>query len=167
DGSSWVQEHAEDVPSIPLEEVAFGDDARLEPTLGLMHRGLDLERGPLVGAAVLRVGNGPARLALVAHHLVVDAVSWGILLEDLFTAYEQIARGDAPALPPKTTSFQHWSQRLAAWAETPDARAEIDAWLATADREASHEIPLQDAGVPDTVGDASTIAAWLEVPETE
>jgi amino acid adenylation domain-containing protein/non-ribosomal peptide synthase protein (TIGR01720 family) len=167
EASSWVQEHAEPASAIPLDEVTLAEGARLEPVLAEMHRALDLEKGPVVRAAVLRLGPASARLALVAHHLVVDAVSWGILLEDLFTAYQQIAEGGAATLPPKTTSFQHWAQRLAAWAETPDARAELDAWLAAADRDGSHEIPLQDPGAADTVADASTIATWLEAPDTE
>ena len=54
------------------------------------------------------------RLLLVVHHLVVDGVSWRILLEDLETAY----RGAAVARA-KTTSFRDWALRLA---EPPDRR---------------------------------------------
>ena len=38
---------------------------------------------------------GAQRLLIVVHHLAVDAVSWRILLEDLWRAYAQLARGEA------------------------------------------------------------------------
>jgi len=34
------------------------------------------------------------------------------LLEDFQTAYEQVSRGEAIHLPPKTTSFKQWAERL-------------------------------------------------------
>jgi len=53
----------------------------------------------------------PRRLLLIIHHLVVDGVSWRILLEDLQTAYQQLSRKETMQLPAKT-SFQHWSYRV-------------------------------------------------------
>ncbi|MEU1026335.1 AMP-binding protein, partial [Streptomyces sp. NPDC005904] len=46
--------------------------------------GFDLAGGPLLRAALCRPGDGGRPvLLLVAHHLVVDAVSWRLILEDL------------------------------------------------------------------------------------
>ena len=57
---------------------------------------LDLEHGPLLRAVLLEPGGGrPPRLLLSVHHLVVDVVSWRILLEDLQAACEQLERGEA------------------------------------------------------------------------
>jgi amino acid adenylation domain-containing protein/non-ribosomal peptide synthase protein (TIGR01720 family) len=164
EGGQWSQHHVAPA-GIPLEELAA--DGGLEPALARLHRGLDLEQGPVLRAALLHLGKDAARLALIAHHLVVDAVSWGVLLEDLLTAYDQLARGGSAALPPKTTSFQQWSRRLEQYADTPDARAELDAWLAAADRDASHEFPLNDASAPDTVGEAASITTWLEEDQAQ
>ena len=166
-GSIWTQHHAATAASIPLADTEVGAGGSLEATLAALHRGLDLERGPLVRAAVVRLGPAAARLALVAHHLVMDAVSWGILIEDLLTAYQQLVDGGAVRLPPKTTSFQHWSRRLAAYADTPDACAELDAWLVADGRDGAYELPLHDAGTPDTVGEASTLVTYLEIEETQ
>ncbi|WP_250635858.1 type I polyketide synthase [Myxococcus hansupus] len=56
--------------------------------------------GSLFQAAVLEWGPGlPSRLLLTVHHLVVDAVSWRILLEDLATVYAKLAAGAAVVLP--------------------------------------------------------------------
>ena len=62
---------------------------------------LDLRQG-LCCARLLRLGQGqPARLLLAIHHLVVDGVSWRVLLEDLETGLEQLGRGEAVAFAPQ------------------------------------------------------------------
>ncbi|QUQ65086.1 non-ribosomal peptide synthase/polyketide synthase [Kutzneria sp. CA-103260] len=76
-----------------------------------VHAGFDLTTGPLF-KAVLFTKDGRPWLFLAAHHVIVDGVSWRILLDDLDTAYRQAARGEEIDLGPKTTSFQEWSNRL-------------------------------------------------------
>ena len=51
-------------------------------------------------------------LLLTAHHLLVDAASWRILIEDLGTALSQISSGLAVELPGRTTSLHAWSSAL-------------------------------------------------------
>ncbi|MFI5910641.1 amino acid adenylation domain-containing protein [Dactylosporangium sp. NPDC051541] len=67
------------------------------------------------------------RLLLVAHHLVVDGVSWRIIAGDLATAWAQVARGERPELPPAGTSFRTWARGLTS--VEPDRSY----WLSTAD----------------------------------
>ena len=62
----------------------------------------------------------PGRLLLTIHHLSVDGVSWRILVPDLASAWQAVASGREPALPPRGTSFRRWAQRLAAHAQSPD-----------------------------------------------
>jgi hypothetical protein len=63
---------------------------------------LDLSAGPLLRVVWFDLGpSQPAKLLITLHHLIVDGVSWRILLEDLQT----LCAGSA--LPAKTTSFQH------------------------------------------------------------
>jgi len=86
-----------------------------------------------VGAALFALGGGRSALLLHAHHLVVDMVSWRILLDDLATAYGQLERGEAAALPAKTTSYRAWAEHLEAYAGTPGARRQLAAWTRIAD----------------------------------
>ncbi|MGW5532275.1 amino acid adenylation domain-containing protein, partial [Streptomyces xanthochromogenes] len=77
----------------------------------------DLARGPLLRAVLHDRGTGHAPvLHLAVHHLVVDGVSWRVLLEDLDTAYR--ARRDGTdgtaALPAKSSPLRPWAPRLAA-----------------------------------------------------
>lgn len=74
---------------------------------------LNLTLGPLLRVVLFRFGGAsPERLLLVSHQLVVDSFSWHILVEDLETAYQQLARGETVQLPTKTTSFKTWAERL-------------------------------------------------------
>jgi non-ribosomal peptide synthase protein (TIGR01720 family) len=99
--------------------------AALEGAAAGLQASLDLERGPLVRAAAFHLGaDRPGRLLLIAHHLVVDGVSWRILLEDLAAAWE-----GAP-LPPRTTSFAEWAETLADHARRGAFDSEVDGWVA-------------------------------------
>ena len=89
-------------------------------------RSLDLERGELLRAVLATLPDGSQRLLLAIHHLVVDGVSWRILLEDLQSAYTQLAAGQVVNLPPKTSSTQAWAQRLQAHAA--DLQGELAYW---------------------------------------
>ncbi|MBW2535870.1 MAG: hypothetical protein JRI55_30535, partial [Deltaproteobacteria bacterium] len=55
-----------------------------------------------------RGSGSPALLLVIAHHLVMDVVSWGVLLEDLEVGYRQARAGEPVSLPPRTTSFRDW-----------------------------------------------------------
>jgi len=89
---------------------------------------LDLAAGPLVRGVWLELAGGERRWLLVVHHLVVDAVSWRVLLEDLETACGQLAAGEPLALPPKTTSYRHWAERLVEHATAAETLAELEWW---------------------------------------
>ena len=90
---------------------------------------LDLSRPPLLQMALFRHG-GTAKdeLLLVFHHLVVDGVSWRLLLEDLEVVCSQLGAGEAVSLRPKPTSYPSWAERLAEHARSPRARQEVDFW---------------------------------------
>ncbi len=65
----------------------------------------------------------PGRLLLVIHHLVVDGISWRILLEDCETLYGQWLAQQPLQLPDKSSSLQQWGAFLHEFSQT-DAVAE-------------------------------------------
>ncbi|WP_122372348.1 condensation domain-containing protein, partial [Pseudomonas savastanoi] len=91
-------------------------------------RSLDLKNGPLLRAVLIDLPQGEQRLLLVIHHLVVDGVSWRVLLEDLQQAYVAIATGQPLALATKTSSLQSWAEHLQAYAQSPALAQELDYW---------------------------------------
>ncbi len=66
-----------------------------------------LEKAPLL-RLVHFSGTKRDHLYVVAHHLIVDHVSWTFLLADLRSALEQAAAGGAVQLPRKSASYSSW-----------------------------------------------------------
>jgi len=135
------------------------DPARaLETRATELQASLNLATGDVFRVAYFDLGAERAgRLLLIVHHLVMDGVSWRIVLEDLLTAYER-----AP-LPRKTTSFQYWARRLNESAESDAVRAELPDWVETL-RDGA-ELPV-DAHGANTEASAQSVAVSLDADET-
>jgi amino acid adenylation domain-containing protein/non-ribosomal peptide synthase protein (TIGR01720 family) len=116
----------QDVSALPPDAL---DGVIIEAVAAARH-GLDIEHGPLLKVVVFDgVGDrGAARVLLLAHHLVIDAVSWWILVEDLNAACDALARGNPVRLPPKTTSVRRWAQALGEYAASAEAKATLPLW---------------------------------------
>ena len=116
----WVARHdAEIERSIAVESMdpsQLRDEAArrvaIEQRAALAQEQLDFEQGPLLRTVLFDCGLDGTRILLVVHHLVIDGVSWRLLLEDFLGACQAIAAGTAPKFPPKTTSFKAWADAL-------------------------------------------------------
>jgi amino acid adenylation domain-containing protein/non-ribosomal peptide synthase protein (TIGR01720 family) len=135
--ANWQQEIAGPGQStqllrFDLSAMAAADqDAALFANSARIQASLNLTEGPLLQVALFDLGaQRGTRLFITIHHLAVDGVSWRILLEDLLAAYTQLTSGQSVALPPKTTSFKAWAERLAAHARSDALRSELAHWLA-------------------------------------
>ncbi|MEU4091796.1 non-ribosomal peptide synthase/polyketide synthase [Streptomyces sp. NPDC026673] len=114
-------------------DVSGADDTALRQTIAARaataRAGLDPDNGAMVRAVWFDAGpGGPGRLLLLLHHLVVDGVTWRILLPDLETAWAAVAAGRAPELPPVDVSFRRWSELLTARAQDPSREDELPRW---------------------------------------
>ncbi|MBF8188608.1 amino acid adenylation domain-containing protein [Nonomuraea sp. K274] len=98
--------------------------------------GLAPRDGVMVRAVWLNAGQGgQSLLHVVAHHLVVDGVSWRVLAEDLAQAYES----GTPLV--RSASFRTWARGLRAL----DHRAELPYWRETLTGAAAWDLdPLLD-----------------------
>ncbi|MFJ4145436.1 amino acid adenylation domain-containing protein [Pseudomonas sp. NPDC089734] len=113
-----------------LWEHELNDLSRLTELADEAQRSLDLKNGPLLRAVLVNLPQGEQRLLLVIHHLVVDGVSWRVLLEDLQQAYVALNTGKALALPAKTSSIKSWAEQLHAYAQSPALEQELAYWQA-------------------------------------
>ncbi len=127
---------------------------------------LNLAEGPLLRVALFDLGPGKsARLLIIIHHLAVDGVSWRILLEDLQTCYQQLSRGEQMRLPPKTTSFKRWAERLVEYAQVSTVKEEQSYWLDAA-RTRTPQLPVDYPGGVNTEASAQSVVVSLSVEET-
>ncbi|MFH8989562.1 amino acid adenylation domain-containing protein [Streptomyces sp. NPDC017940] len=99
-----------DIPGADGAAVAWQEsDRALDECVALATEGLDPAGGVMLRAVWRRAAR---QLVLVAHHVVIDGVSWRVLMEDLATAWRQHAQGAPIELPPVGTSFRRWTQLL-------------------------------------------------------
>nr|CAD91212.1 putative non-ribosomal peptide synthetase, modules 4-6 [Nonomuraea gerenzanensis] len=128
---------------------------------------LDPSEGIMVRAVWVDAGDAePGRLALVVHHLVVDAVSWAILLSDLRAAYDEAVSGGTPVLEPAVTSYRQWARRLAGQALSESTVAEAGHWAGVLE---GGDLPLerhpgQSASWSRTLSDAQARNLVARVP---
>jgi non-ribosomal peptide synthase protein (TIGR01720 family) len=173
EGSDWHQEGPAEVPV----EVCFhqrdlsglSDDAvsaAIEACAEDAQAGLDLTRGPLVRLEHLDLGpQRPARLLWVIHHLIVDAVSWRILLEDLQSAYRQLEAEATVGLPPKTSSYQQWARRLIE-SSRAELRHDVDHWRQVL-AHPTVAVPLDLPDGANIYGSVRTVSLTLSEAETD
>ncbi|MFL6125113.1 amino acid adenylation domain-containing protein [Actinophytocola sp.] len=123
----------------------------------------DVSTGPLLRVALIDGGPGLVRLAVIAHHLVIDAVSWQIFFEDLQMAYRQARAGGPVSLPPTTTAPGEWAAALAT--ATGRAAADLDHWVAQSPADL-RDLPVDhDAGEP-RQGDRRVVEVVLDAERT-
>ncbi|MEY9895346.1 amino acid adenylation domain-containing protein/non-ribosomal peptide synthase protein (TIGR01720 family) [Catenulispora sp. MAP5-51] len=163
DGAGWCQ-HT--IPDGAGEGLIFehcdlsalepaSQDTAMDVVITRTHSSLRPDTGPL-GCAVL-FDLGPRRrprLFATVHHLVVDGVSWRVLLDELDRAYRQGVRGARVDLGPPPASFQDWAYRLRDHTAAGGFDGELDHWTRTAAR-VSAQVPLD----LDLVGTDSTDSA--------
>ena len=78
---------------------------------------------------LFEMGRGQKQRVLVlAHHLVVDGVSWRIVLEDLERGYGQVKRGEEVELGKKTSSFRQWAEQVKRYAGSEELKQEVEYW---------------------------------------
>ncbi|MGR4043979.1 condensation domain-containing protein, partial [Pseudomonas sp. 910_21] len=121
----WSAAFADADESVQLLWQANVVDAQaLQQFAGQAQRSLDLQAGPLLRGVLFTLADQSQRLLLIVHHLVVDGVSWRILLEDL-----QALLGNQ-ALPTKSSSTQAWAGQLQAYANSAALQQELAYWQA-------------------------------------
>lgn len=112
----WRQRITTDVRgSYRFKTHAISDQSRIEKRVQNSQKALDIQNGPLLAADWLTVGKSDKDVFvfITIHHLVVDVVSWGIILQDL---EDFLATGKIMA--PASLSFQTWSRKQSEQAQS-------------------------------------------------
>ena len=105
DNLQYIQEYQTD-QHYDLEEYEINDIDDINKISNKIQSSFNLDNGPLVKLAVFHMEN-IEYLLIVIHHLVVDGVSWRIILNDLESLKE-----DINANITEYTSFKNWVQEL-------------------------------------------------------
>lgn len=107
-----------------VREVPYGDtDARAE--LDAAADRLDPDAGVMAQFVWFTSDAEADRLLVVLHHLVMDGVSWRILVPDLISAWQRVREGRLPEPAGAGTSLRRWTHALTDEAAAPERVAEL------------------------------------------
>ncbi len=171
--SVWQQSYASSHDNIELKRVDLSPLPEIERKLAIesvaaeLEASLNLFEGPLVRFAFFDiVPQETSYLLIIIHHLVVDSVSWQILLEDLQTVYQQISQGKAMHLPDNTTSYMQWAQCLQEYAQSSEMMREQDYWLQEMQKPFS-SLPVDYSTGDNTIANVDIVSVCLNQQETK
>lgn len=102
--------------------------SKFESECNMLQSTINLSNGPLMRTALFKTSERML-LFITIHHLIVDAISWRILAEDISIAFDQISNGKPVVLPPKTASFKEWSETLKEYSNSEDVISEMPYWM--------------------------------------
>jgi len=105
------------------------DQAQVTDRLdALIAQPFDLQNGPLLRVALMRLDAQEHVLVLVQHHVVSDGHSMQIMVEELVQLYAAYAQGyeaQLPALPIQYADYALWQR---AWMEAGEQDRQLDYW---------------------------------------
>ncbi|KVQ66496.1 non-ribosomal peptide synthetase [Burkholderia territorii] len=165
DGHWHASDAAKPYDALPFVEVAAHDEADALARFDALQRRLDLGRGPLACACAARLPDGATRLYLAIHHVIVDGVSWRILLDDLDAAYRAACERAPVRLSQPGLRADAWAARLARAATEPASpfAAETAYWAQMAQGD---DLVPDHPDAPATNADAAVVVQTIDAALT-
>jgi len=132
--AGWHQEYGEgkgellveDLRELGAEELA----GRVTVVSQRYQESLSIGRGEVVRIVWMRMPEMERydRLLVVAHHLVVDGVSWRVVLEDVELLLSELSKGERVDLGKKSSSYREWYAALEKYGRSERARRQLGYW---------------------------------------
>jgi non-ribosomal peptide synthase protein (TIGR01720 family) len=108
------------------------------------------------------------KLVIIAHHLIIDAESWRILLEDLNLCLEASFKHQVPVLGHKTHSVKLWSERLEQLAKEPEWQNQLLYWQQQLqDVECSFPVDSESSNADNLSGSQQVFSQVFSVQQTQ
>jgi non-ribosomal peptide synthase protein (TIGR01720 family) len=165
--SSWQQIESNTNDTMVYEHINLSSVSKLESVIAELQSSLNLSERSLVKVALIELQfQKISYLLITIHPLLVDAVSWQVLLEDLQIAYQQTSQGKVIYLSEKTTSFKQWVQYIQEYAQSSEILQEQDYWLATLQKPFS-SLPVDYCESENRVTQADIVSVSLNSQETQ
>ena len=110
--------------------VLIEQENTIQKEIGRLHSRLDIEQGPVLKVAIFSGhSDGNQRLLILIHHLIVDGVSWRILLDNFCRLYHQMEEKKPLTLPLKTDTYKDWGKVLEKYLKTKHVQSHWNYWL--------------------------------------
>ncbi|MEL4897612.1 amino acid adenylation domain-containing protein [Crocosphaera sp. Alani8] len=166
DWEAMISDKDDPVPLNYFDLSGLGDqqqETAIAVTASQLQASLNISAGPLLRIALFELGNTRNnQLLIIIHHLVVDGVSWRILLDNFQTAYQQLTENQTIQLPFKTTSIKTWSETL----QTYDVEAEKEYWRQITSKTVV-SLPVDYIDGENTIATTEQVTVMLGKEDTE
>lgn len=114
----FIDEEASYEKYVDVNTFKVSGDKELTEVCSELQKSFSFQQGALFKVAVISMTDGEEYIFFVAHHVVIDGVSWRILLEDFIRLYQGLQRNETVALQAKTTSIQKWAEMISEYASS-------------------------------------------------
>ncbi|SDH74503.1 Phosphopantetheine attachment site, partial [Pedobacter terrae] len=121
----WAQQYTQKAPL--FSTFSIQDGKQIDQICSGLQKKIDIHNGPIGHFAFIQTPEEDShnRLFIVLHHLVVDGVSWRIIIEDLQDIIEK------RTTHPKTASVKTWVNHLEEYANDQRTLTHIPFWQKT------------------------------------
>lgn len=100
---------------------------------------INIENSSLFNVVMMDLEDDRQALLFTAHHLIVDGVSWRVILDDFITVLKQLDEGSEIRLPLKTHSYKDWAEALRTYSRN-DFSKEVDYWNSILNKEINYNV---------------------------
>ncbi|GLI08013.1 hypothetical protein YDYSG_40430 [Paenibacillus tyrfis] len=164
-GHTYVQRYRMDAV-VRLASHTIRETERPDPEIAAVcakwHGQLNYETGTLLRAGLIEGHpDGKIRLFLTVHHLVIDGVSWRILLQELYRLYH------GSELPPVPSPFKKWQAAITDYAQKEEQRDHIGYWSDVLTRSAAFQLPVDRCSDHRSSAESAELVATLSPSDTQ
>ncbi|SDL27683.1 condensation domain-containing protein [Kriegella aquimaris] len=111
------------------ERAAEEQQRRIDEVLATDQQNCRLEKGELFRAYYFECGDTqPNCVYLIAHHLIVDMISWNIIFSDFSNALQLLEQGQQIIFRQQTASIKTWGEHLTTLSNSDVFEKEIAYW---------------------------------------
>ncbi|WP_158447897.1 non-ribosomal peptide synthetase [Aquimarina longa] len=134
----WIQKyknHTGELEIVDLQNVDGDISDLITETCTSYQEGLELSTGEIFKVVLIKTPDTEEmnRLFIVAHHLVVDGVSWRIILDDFNTILETLEKEEKINLGVKGSSFREWVTEFRTYATHTSVLKQLPYWKSISD----------------------------------
>ncbi len=160
---SDVKIEAFDIPAGPGDNLA----GKIREIGEKIKSSFDIQGSLLIKPAIIEFDPAPHYLLITAHHLVIDGVSWRILLEDLYHLYRGFVKGEQVTLPDKSASLTDWLVSLQEYSHQEELTQEISYWQEIIRSDFSIEPAKVSQAGPGIIKDREKIGFEIDQEQTD
>jgi len=135
--NQWIQNYSEIEGVLEFVDINATDNnlEELIPEIcNSYQKSLNIQNGEVFKVIYIKTPDSETmnRLLIVAHHLVVDGISWRILLDNFYTVLDALVNENSTDLGTKGSSYREWVSLVKEYANRGSVKAQHSYWKSIA-----------------------------------